>query len=218
MGPSQGTSSISCWLPPFAAGGSSAELQSYPFLRIKRGVKNLAMSQLSLLLPELAKEEARYVFRCLFCSYGTESDQCKLKNRFFFFGSQSQMALPGKHPSEAPYHLLLVSLAISLGVPGTPSSWFHLCQIYMVHLSKKFGQKDFFDKIFTNWVDTARLIPCSAKNCLNTFSNKLAKHVREERDVGKGVCEERECVPPRQDQTCGIWAKHSASQELGLYR
>lgn len=41
------------------------------------------MSQLSLLLPELAKEEARYVFRCLFCSYGTESDQCKLKNPFF---------------------------------------------------------------------------------------------------------------------------------------
>lgn len=106
------------------------------------------------------------------------------------------MALPGKHPSEAPYPLLLVNLAIFFGVPGTPSSWFHLCQIYMVHLSKKFGQKDFFDKIFINWVDTARLIPCSAKNCLNTFSNKLAKHVREERDIGKGMSEERECVPP----------------------
>lgn len=43
-----------------------------------------------------------------------------------FFGSQSQTALPGKHSSEVLYPLLLVSPAVSLGVPGAPSSLFHL--------------------------------------------------------------------------------------------
>lgn len=55
-------------------------MQSYPFLRIKRGVENFAVSQLLLLLPELAQEEVRCVLSHLFCSYGTESDRCNLKN------------------------------------------------------------------------------------------------------------------------------------------
>lgn len=68
----------------------------------------------------------------------------------------------------------------------------------MVHISKKFGQKDFICKILIiNQVDTPKLIPCSAKNCLNTFSSKLAKCVGEERGFGKAVCEERECIPQR---------------------
>lgn len=42
------------------------------------------------------------------------------------FGSQSQTALPGKHSSRALYPLLLVSPAVSLSVPGAPSSLFYL--------------------------------------------------------------------------------------------
>lgn len=87
-------------------------------------MKTLAMSQLLLLLPVLAKEKARYVFCCLFRSYGTESGSA-IKNPWLF-GSQSQTALPGKHSSEALYPLLLVSPAISLGVPGAPSSFLYL--------------------------------------------------------------------------------------------
>lgn len=67
---------VSCWLPAFAAGASHAELQNYPFLGIKGGVKTLAMSQHLLLLPVLAKEKVRCVFCCLFCSCGMESGQC----------------------------------------------------------------------------------------------------------------------------------------------
>lgn len=44
----------------------------------------------------------------------------------WFFGSQSQTALPGKCSSKALYSLLLVSPAVFLSVPGAPSSLVHL--------------------------------------------------------------------------------------------
>lgn len=175
------------------------------------------MSQLLLLLPELAKEEVRHVFRHLFCSYGTESDQCNLKNPGFLEAKakqcyQESILVKPRIPSSWS----VLQFPSVCQVPHCPNSTF--CQIYMVHLSKKFGQKDFFYKILIiNQVDTPRLIPCSTKNCLNTFSNELAKRVGEERDVGKAVCEERECSPA-QGQTRGTRAKHSARRELGLRR
>lgn len=62
----------------------------------------------------------------------------------WFFGSQSQTALPGKHSSEALDPLLLVSPAVSFGVPGTPSSRFHLLSKFVWRtLAKSSGKKPF---------------------------------------------------------------------------
>ena len=62
----------------------------------------------------------------------------------WFFGSQSRTVLPGKHPSEAPYPLLLVSPAVSLGVPGAPSSQFHLLSNLYGAPSQKLWAKRLF--------------------------------------------------------------------------
>lgn len=165
-------------------------MQNYPFLGIKRGVKTLAMSQLLLLLPVLAKEKVRYVFRCLFCSYGTESGQCNEKSLIFLEAKAKQ------HCQESilvnpciPCSWSVLQFPSVCQVLHHPSSTF--CQIYMAHFSKKFGQKDLFYYILMiSQVDTPRLIPCSATNSLNTFSNKLVKCTGEEQEVGKAVSEE----------------------------
>ena len=91
---------------------------------LKKEVENLAVSHLFLLLPELAEEEVRHVFHHLLCSYGTETDHAIKKTLVFLEAKAKQ--LPGKHPDEALCPLLLVGPAVSLGVPGAPSSRFHL--------------------------------------------------------------------------------------------
>lgn len=97
------------------------------------------MSQLLLLLPVLAKEEVRYVLRCLFCSYGTEWSV--------------QLKIPGFLEAKAKQRCQ-ESILVK---PCIPCSWsvlqfpsvcqvphYPCCQIYMTHFSKELGQKDFF--------------------------------------------------------------------------
>lgn len=135
------------------------------------------------------------MFHRLFCSYSTESDQCNLKNAVFLEAKAKQCYQESiLVKAHIPCSWSVLQFPSVCQVPHCPGSTF--CQIYMLHLSKKLGQKDFFYKIFIiNQVDAPRLIPCSAKNCLNTFSISL-QNVLGRNEMLEKLCVKSESVLP----------------------